>query len=101
MNRANMHFFSFQTTRIVGNLNSPRHDHGISLMKFNNKYKIVVFGGDNYKGFLDFERIDSIEVFDEETEKWNNTELKLTCPRAAFSFVTVFSNTKAYKMLHK
>ena len=70
-------------------------------MQFNNQYKLVVFGGKNGHNIHDSETLDSIEVFDEETEQWKNTDLKMTCPRKAFSFVTIFSNTKAYNMWHK
>ena len=84
----------FQTTKFVGNLNTPRRAHGISLMKFNNQYKLVVFGGKNGHNIFGSEILDSVEVFDEETEQWENMDLKMTCPRKAFSFVTVFSNNK-------
>ena len=63
-------------------------------MKFNNQYKVVVFGGRNEHDLYGTETLDCIEIFDEEIEEWKKTELKMNCPRESFSFVTVFSNSE-------
>ena len=42
-------------------------------MKFNNQYKLVVFGGRNEHDLYGTETLDCIEIFDEEIEEWKKT----------------------------
>ena len=61
-----------------------RSMHGIGVMNIENQEKLVVFGGTNYSK----KEMDSIEIFDEKTEKWYLADFKLNEPRADFGFMT-------------
>ena len=61
-----------------------RSMHGIGVMNIENQEKLVVFGGANHSE----KEMDSIEIFDEKTEKWYLADFKLNEPRTDFAFMT-------------
>ena len=61
-----------------------RSMHGIGVLKIENQEKIVVFGGRNPNN----KDMDSVEIFDEKTQKWHLADFKLNKPRRYFGFVT-------------
>ena len=62
------------TSRKVGDLNVARESHGMGIAHINGKSKLIVFGGYNsVDGYLD-----SIEEWDDESETWTISTLKLS-----------------------
>ena len=69
---------------IASPMNSNRIDHGIGVVIINGENKLVVFGG--YDGR---NKLDSVELYNTETEKWETSDLKLSEARSGFSCLTV------------
>ena len=65
-------------------LNSKRVDHGMGDVTINGKDRLAVFGGFNGGTTLD-----SVELYNSETEKWETSDLKLSEARSGFSCLTV------------
>ena len=65
-------------------MNSKRVHHGMGVVIINGENKLVVFGG--YDGR---NKLDSVELYNTETEKWETSDLKLTEARSGFSCLTV------------
>ena len=83
---------STKTSRIAGNLNTPRQNHGMSIMKIDNKFKLVAFGGESVEGDG---LLDSVEVWNSQTEKWKESHiLKLDYKASRFTTLTVFNGPK-------
>ena len=71
-------------SRLGGNLNVHRCHSGMGVITLNGKQKLIVFGGE-----LDVMAIDSIEEWDEETETWKISDLKLGIGRHSFRTCTL------------
>ena len=69
-------------------LNSIRRNHGMGIFTINGEDKLATFGGENRDAYMD-----SVEVFNTQTEKWENSSMKLTAPRGYFGFHTVKLST--------
>ena len=70
------------TSRKVGILNVARGYHGMGIAHINGKSKLIVFGGYNsVDGYLD-----SIEEWDDETETWTMSTMKLSESKGAFGY---------------
>ena len=67
-------------------MNSKRFRHGIGILTLDGEDKVAIFGGsDGNVG-----RLDSVEVYDQETLKWTNrTDITLEQARSDFGFLTV------------
>ena len=65
-------------------MNSNRIDHGIGVVIINGENKLAVFGG--YDGRT---TLDSVELYNTETEKWEISDLKIGKARSGFSCLTV------------
>ena len=65
-------------------MNSRRSGHGIGVVTINVEDRIAVFGGYDGKNSLD-----SVELYNTQTEKWEMTQLKLSEPKFGFSSLTV------------
>ena len=65
-------------------MNSKRSGHGIGVVSINGKDILAVFGGFNGKNFLD-----SVELYNTQTRKWETSDIKLRKPKRHFGFVTV------------
>ena len=65
-------------------MNSKRVNHGMGVVTINDEHKLAVFGG-----FDGRTRLDSVELYNTETEKWEITDFKLREPKSHFSFLTV------------
>ena len=68
--------------------------HGMGVVTINGKDRLAVFGGCNGEN-----RLDSVEFYNTETEKWETADFKLREPRSSFGFLTIklgdiFSNLK-------
>ena len=64
-------------------MNSKRVDHGMGVVTINGENKLAVFGG------WDGTKLDTVELYNTQTEKWEMTDFKLSKARSDFSFLTV------------
>ena len=71
-------------SRKVGDLNVERHSHGIGIAHINGKSKLIVFGGYHGEFFLN-----SIEEWDDETETWSISTMKLSEAKSEFGYCQV------------
>ena len=69
---------------IASPMNSKRDIHGMGVVTINGKYSLAVFGGHNGKTV-----VDSVELFNTRTKKWETSDLKLSEAKSSFSFLTV------------
>ena len=75
-----------RTSRLVGNLNQEREEHGLVLAHLDGKLTALAIGGD------DWDPVDSIEMWDESTETWTMADMKLNPAREEFGYVSVPSH---------
>ena len=66
-------------------MNSKRANHGMGVVTIENKDRLIVFGGEQF----DYHTLDSVEVYNTKTEKWETTGIKLKNKNAHFGFLTV------------
>ena len=66
-------------------MNSPRYNHGIGVITINGEDRLAVVGGlsDNDT------KVDSIELYNTETEEWEITNIKLQTPSSHFGFLSL------------
>ena len=69
-------------SKFAGNLNIARYWHGMGIVDINGQSKLVVFGGLT----TDYSELDSIEEWDEDTESWTMSSMKLSKPNALFAY---------------
>ena len=67
-------------SKTAGNLNVARHSHGMGIVDINGKSKLIVFGGTNEY------YLDSIEEWDEDTETWSLSTMKLSEAKKQFAY---------------
>ena len=79
---------STMKSTMIGNLNTARIYHGMSIMKINHELKLVVFGGQTT--FDHSHMLDSIEVWNEHTKSWDKTEIKLPRKNSRFATTPIF-----------
>ena len=65
-------------------MNSKRFHHGMGIITVNGEDRLTVFGGRNGEN-----RLDSVEVYNTQTEKWEMADFKLRKAKSSFSFLTV------------
>ena len=65
-------------------MNSRRSGHGMSVVTINEKDRLAVFGGFDGRSLLN-----SVELYNTETEKWEISDFKLSGAREGSSFLTV------------
>ena len=65
-------------------MNSKRVAHGMGVMTINGENKLAVFGGYDGRNGLD-----SVELYNNQTEKWEMTEFKLREAKSRFGFLTI------------
>ena len=76
-------------TWIAGNLNIPRSEFGLSMIRIGSKVRLIAFGGTT-SGVDDY-LLDSIEMFDEASQTWKITTLKLQQKRSDFGHLNFSS----------
>ena len=76
---------------IASPMNFKRSGHGIGVVTINGEDRLAVFGGFNSKGFHGYGRtqLDSVELYNTRTGKWDITDIKLTHPKENFGFLSV------------
>ena len=65
-------------------MNSKRVDHGMGVVTFNGEDRIAVFGGHDRGN-----AVDSVELYNTQTEKWEMADFKLREPKFGFGFLTI------------
>ena len=65
-------------------MNSKRYGHGMGVVTINGKDRLAVFGGHDGRT-----RLDSVELYNTQTEKWEMIDYKLSEAKSYFSFLTV------------
>ena len=63
---------------------SKRRHHGMGIVTIDGKDRLAVFGGFDGRTVLN-----SVELYYTQTEKWENTKIKLKEPNNGFSFLTI------------
>jgi len=78
--------FNLEDNTIVqGNsMNTKRYDHGMAVVTINNQDHLAVFGGFFGKDFLD-----SVEILNPRTRKWELSDMKLNSPRRGFAQISL------------
>ena len=69
---------------MASSMNSNRVDHGMGVVTINGENKLAVFGG--WDGRT---KLDTVELYNTQTEKWEMMKFKLSKARSGFSFLTV------------
>ena len=65
-------------------MNFRRSNHGMGIITISGQDRLAVFGGYDGKRMLD-----SVEIYNSETEKWELTDIKLKEPKSDFGFLTI------------
>ena len=71
-------------TMMASPMNSKRWQHGMGIVTINGKDKLAVLGG--YDGR---NKLNSVEIYNTQTEKWEMTDFKLSEPKHSFGFLTI------------
>ena len=76
-------------------MNSIRYEHGMGVLTINGEERLAVFGG--YDGIdtdyiLGRTDVDSVELYNTQTEKWETTNMKLKAVKSVFGFHSVVSH---------
>ena len=82
---------STRTSRIAGSLNTPRQNHGMSVMTIGRTFRLIAFGGESVEGGL---LLDSTEMWNSQTETWEEViskKFKLKEKISRFSTLTIFN----------
>ena len=66
-------------------MNHKRDGHGIGVVNINGKERVAIFGG----SYEFCHNLDSVELYNTETGKWEKTDIKLNEPKMEFPFLTV------------
>jgi len=66
-------------------LNFERYFHGIGILTLDGEDQVAIFGGIKRND----DALDNFEVYDQETQKWKMTDMKLTQAKDSFGFLTV------------
>ena len=71
-----------ESITLASPLNSDRNNHGMGVLTINGEDRLVVFGGSAYGP-----KLDSIEIYNAKTGKWETTDMKLNEAKADFGFL--------------
>ena len=81
--------FETKSVTNTGKMNFKRRLHGIGILTLDGEDQVMaVFGGQDEN----YDKLDSVEVYDQETQKWKMTDIKLSHARTSFGFLTVKRN---------
>ena len=73
-----------ETVTMASQMNCRRYNPGMGVITINGEETLAVFGGDDGNSSLD-----SVEIYNAQTEKWEKTNSKLKKPNCGFSFLSV------------
>ena len=71
------------TITMASPMNFKRNCHGMGVVTIDKEERLVVFGGRNSDGTLD-----SIEIYNAKTERWETTGIKLKKEKSDFGFLS-------------
>jgi len=74
-------------SKIESHMNSERTDHGMGVVTINGEERLAVFGG--FDGNDENDDLDSVEVYNIQTEEWDSTDIKLKEAKRGFGFLSV------------
>ena len=66
-------------------MNNKRFGHGMGVITINGKERLAVFGGRDKSN----KWLDSAELYNTKTGKWEPTDIKLNGPKGNFGFLTM------------
>ena len=75
-------------------MNTSRAEHGIGIITINGEDRLAVFGGfelveyDKF-GIYSLNQLKSVELYDQSTQKWEKTNMKLKKPMRGSRFLSV------------
>ena len=61
-----------------------RDRHGMGVVTINGKDRLAVVGGSDGRN-----KLNSVELYDTQTEKWEMTEFELSEPKVGFGLLTI------------
>ena len=67
-------------------MNYPRCNHGMGVITVNGEDRLAVFGGDRNAGAY---KLDSVELYNTQTEEWETTNIKLPTRTSDFGFLSL------------
>ena len=70
---------------MVSPMNSIRTDHGIGIVTINGEDRLAIFGGTTDG----FDNLDSVELYNNQTEKWETTSIKWKKAKSSFNYLSV------------
>ena len=65
-------------------MNFKRAWHGIGVLTINGEERLAVFGGYDGRNYLD-----SVELYNSQTTKWETTDIRFNQPKSKFAFLSV------------
>ena len=73
-----------------GPMNSKRRGHGMDVITIDGEERLAVFGGEDLHGRVEWRNeLDSVELYNNKTKKWEITHMKLREARSDFGFLKV------------
>ena len=66
-------------------MNSKRSNYGIGVVTINSEDKLAIAGGLNSNGNF----VKSVEIYDEKTQKWKRTNIKLNDVKSSCGFLSI------------
>ena len=72
-----------------GTMNSKRRKHGMGVITINGEDRLAVFGGEDHGRGEWRNEVDSVELYNTKTKKWEITDMKLREARSYFGFLKV------------
>ena len=73
-----------KSVTLASPMKSKRLSHGMGIITVNGEDKVAVFGGRDGENELD-----SVELYNTKTEKWEMSDLKLSEPKLGIGFLTI------------
>ena len=75
---------------MVAPMNYKRSNHGMAVVNINGKEKLIVFGGQHEYFHNNYvEKLDSVEIYNTQSNKWEIANIKLKDRKSRFGFMTV------------
>ena len=74
---------------MASRMNSKRVYHGMGVVTINGEDRLAVFGGYERFDIIERTELDSVELYNTETEKWETADFKLREAKYDFSFLTI------------
>ena len=76
-----------ESVTMASPMNANRSDHGMGVLTINGEDRLAVFGGTTDEPFKRDTVVDSVELYNAKTGKWETTDMKLTEAKEDFGFL--------------